>query len=31
MKVIDYSFPKRYGGNIRVFLKRDIKNKQKTF
>ena len=31
MKVIDYSFPKRYGGNIRVFLKKDIKNKQKNF
>ena len=28
MKVIDYSFPKRYGGNIRVFLKKD-NNKQK--
>jgi SAM-dependent methyltransferase len=31
MNVVDYSFPKRYGGNIRVFLKRNHKNVQKKF
>ena len=31
MKVIDYSFQKDMEEILRVFLKRDIKNKQKNF
>ena len=31
MKVIDYSMPKRYGGNIRVFLGKNEKKKQKKY
>jgi hypothetical protein len=31
MTVDDYSLPKRYGGNIRVYLKKNSKEKQKKF
>ena len=31
MKVIDYSMPKRYGGNIRVFLRKNEKKKEKKY
>ncbi len=31
MNVVNYSMPKRYGGNVRVFLKKEIRKKQKTF